>query len=379
MASDGLMNVYFSHSRDLLPFQAGGILGSLVEKMLVQMANSFGASIILLTFLLTGVTLATGVSWLGLLEKMGQYALRGSAWFFQRTLRGLYFLRGQFTRGMRQFCHRCAHFLAFKASGTLTRKMSPVILESAKKASKKSSSLFDEPSMSQCATPEGHQEVTEHLLDCTEPEHDMDRALKPVPSRFESFDLLKSKMPQEQSIPSLRLLDDTKSEQRNDFSPERLEALSFDVEKRLRDFGVSATVVAVYPGPVITRLELSLAPGVKVSKVSGLSKDLARSLSITSVRIVDVIPGKSVIGLEIPNAHRAIVRLKEILRTEPYEQSLSPLSLALGKDIAGHPVVVDLAKMPHLLVAGTTGSGKSVSLNTMILSLLTNQPQKKSA
>ena len=129
-------------------------------------------------------------------------------------------------------------------------------------------------------------------------------------------------------------------------------------------------MVAVHPGPVITRFEMQLAPGVKVSKISGLSKDLARSLSVISVRIVDVIPGKSVVGLEVPNENRETVRLREILASDAYQQAKSSLTLALGKDIAGRPVVADLSKMPHLLVAGTTGAGKSVCINAMLMSLL---------
>src|SRR5690348_10326255 len=154
------------------------------------------------------------------------------------------------------------------------------------------------------------------------------------------------------------------------FSSVSFEDLSHLVEQRLLDFGVEVKVVAVHPGPVITRFELDLAPGIKVSKISGLAKDIARSLSVISVRVVEVIPGKSVIGLEVPNEHRELVCLREVLESSRYMQSHSPISLALGKDIAGFPVVVDLAKMPHLLVAGTTGAGKSVSLNGMLLSML---------
>ena len=142
------------------------------------------------------------------------------------------------------------------------------------------------------------------------------------------------------------------------------------VELKLRDFGVEAEVVAVQPGPVITRFELRPAPGVKVSQISNLSKDLARALSAISVRVVEIIPGKSVVGLEIPNEKREIVTLGEIIKSKPYDEVSSPLALALGKDIGGVPVVADLARMPHLLIAGTTGSGKSVGINAMVLSLL---------
>jgi DNA segregation ATPase FtsK/SpoIIIE and related proteins len=170
-------------------------------------------------------------------------------------------------------------------------------------------------------------------------------------------------------LPPLNLLDPPPPGVRR-MSEEDLQQMSDLVERKLADFGVTAEVEAVHPGPVVTLFELSLAPGTKASKVTGLAKDLARALSTISVRVVEVIPGKSVIGLEIPNAEREIVYLSEILRSEAYDSSKSPLTLSLGKDIVGEPVVADLAKMPHALIAGTTGSGKSVAINTMILSLL---------
>jgi len=173
----------------------------------------------------------------------------------------------------------------------------------------------------------------------------------------------------EDELPSIHLLD-RPNKTTNPISEDDLEKVSRLVEAKLLDFNVDAKVVGVYPGPVVTRFELDLAPGVKVSKITGLSKDLARSLSAISVRVVEVIPGKSYIGLELPNQHREIVRLSEVIGDEIFEQSKSPLTMVLGKDIAGKSVVADLAKMPHLLVAGTTGSGKSVGVNVMICSLL---------
>ncbi|HST27551.1 MAG TPA: DNA translocase FtsK, partial [Rudaea sp.] len=170
-------------------------------------------------------------------------------------------------------------------------------------------------------------------------------------------------------LPPLSLLDEPQQQVKG-YSEETLDALSRQVEFKLKDFRIDAHVVGVFPGPVITRFELQPAPGVKGSQISNLDKDIARGLSVISVRVVDVIPGKSVIGLEIPNANREIVYLSEILKSEKYDSVKSPLALALGKDIGGRPAVVDLAKMPHLLVAGTTGSGKSVALNAMVLSLL---------
>jgi len=157
---------------------------------------------------------------------------------------------------------------------------------------------------------------------------------------------------------------------RSGYSEESLEQLSRLLELKLADFNVTVNVVEVHPGPVVTRFEVQLAPGIKVSKLTTLSKDIARSLSVLSVRVVEVIAGKSTVGLEIPNEDREIVQLTEILQSEKYRDMKSPLALALGKDIAGLPVVADIAKMPHLLVAGTTGSGKSVAVNSMLISLL---------
>jgi S-DNA-T family DNA segregation ATPase FtsK/SpoIIIE len=170
-------------------------------------------------------------------------------------------------------------------------------------------------------------------------------------------------------LPAMSLLDEAGPREQS-YSDEALEAMSRLVEIKLRDFGIEVEVVAVQPGPVITRFELRPAPGVKVSQISNLSKDLARALSSISVRVVEIIPGKPVVGLEIPNEKREIVTLGEIIKSKSYDEVASPLALALGKDIGGGPVTADLARMPHLLIAGTTGSGKSVGINAMVLSLL---------
>ncbi len=170
-------------------------------------------------------------------------------------------------------------------------------------------------------------------------------------------------------LPSLDLLDEP-ANNIHGFSEQVLEDMSRQVELKLKDFGFDVTITTVTPGPVVTQFELSLAPGVKVSQIMNLNKDLARALLVESVRIVDVIPGKPVIGLEIPNETREMISLKEVLASEEFAKSSSPLSMGLGKDINGHPIVANLSKMPHLLVAGATGMGKSVGLNAMILSVL---------
>ena len=170
-------------------------------------------------------------------------------------------------------------------------------------------------------------------------------------------------------IPPLNLLNDPEDEV-SSYSDETLKTLSKLVEIKLDDYGVKASVVAVHQGPVITRFELEPEAGVKAGKITNLSKDLARALSVTNVRVVEVIPGKNVIGIEIPNENKQIVRLSEILKSSAFENFPSKLTIGLGKDISGVPIMADLAKMPHLLVAGTTGSGKSVAINSMILSLI---------
>jgi DNA segregation ATPase FtsK/SpoIIIE, S-DNA-T family len=174
----------------------------------------------------------------------------------------------------------------------------------------------------------------------------------------------------ESPIPPISLLDPPEEHQEKGYSEESLEHMSRLLEEKLSDFGVSVEVVEVNPGPVITRFEIKPAPGVKVSKISNLAKDLARSLAVLSVRVVEVIPGKSVVGIEIPNEEREMVRLSEVLGARVFKESSSPLTLALGNDIGGNPMVANLSKMPHLLVAGTTGSGKSVGVNAMLLSML---------
>ena len=173
----------------------------------------------------------------------------------------------------------------------------------------------------------------------------------------------------EGSLPPISILDVAEKKQKQ-FSPESLEAMSRLLEIKLKEFGVDVVVESVHPGPVITRFEIQPAAGVKVSRISNLAKDLARSMAMVSVRVVEVIPGKTTVGIEVPNEDRQIVRFSEVLSSSEYDDAKSPVTLALGHDIGGRPVIADLAKMPHLLVAGTTGSGKSVGVNAMILSIL---------
>ncbi|OUY07728.1 DNA translocase FtsK [Acinetobacter populi] len=200
-----------------------------------------------------------------------------------------------------------------------------------------------------------------------------DASGRPVSHAFQVVEKRKHLSP----LPGLDLLDPVDPNKKVNFTAEQLSRLSELLEIKLQDFNVKATVIEAHPGPVVTRFELDLAPGVKASKVTNISRDLARSMSMASVRVVEVIPGKPYIGIEVPNSAREMVRLIELLETPAYRDPSGLISMAMGKDISGNPVLADLAKAPHMLVAGTTGSGKSVAVNAMILSMLLKYPPKE--
>ena len=320
-AGCGLATLHIIAPTEALPADPGGILGDLMKSMLVTPFSFIGATLFLLTLFLVGITLTTGLSWFALMDRTGALTLHGLS-----RLRMAYWHVRDTWQGRRA---RLMRSDAIKEEKTRKQMSQPVRVEPVVKSLKPSDRVEKERQVSLFRDSPGG------------------------------------------NLPQLALLDPAERP-KHPVSTEALQAISRLVELKLRDFGVEVQVVAVHPGPVITRYELQPAPGVKVSQISNLAKDLARALSAISVRIVDVIPGKAVIGLEIPNENREIVRLSEILQSEDYDHMTSPLALALGKDISGHPCVVDLARMPHLLVAGTTGSGKSVAINAMILSMLYN-------
>ena len=303
-----------------LPLDGGGMVGNLLGRNLADAVSPLGATVFLLALLLTGFTLFTGLSWLVVMDATGRVTL--AAW---RRVMVVVRWGWDLVEGYRARRTRAAELSAHKIRQS--RRKAPRI----------------EP-----------------------PPLKLEPSLRAVRERQEP---LFEAPPEEEALPALSLLDEP-GESGNALPEAALEAMSRQVELKLSDFGVDAQVVAVLPGPVVTRFELQLAPGLKASKVTGLSKDLARSLSTVSVRVVEIIPGKSVIGLEIPNEQRDLVSLSEVLKSPAYDGAKASLALALGKDISGQPVVVDLARMPHLLVAGTTGAGKSVAINAMILSLL---------
>jgi len=302
-----------------LPGGGGGILGAFLQEQLVSIFSFAGSSLLLLALLLSGFTLFTGVSWLSVVDGIGGLTLQIYRWVVNTS-------------------DRLTD--AWKAREARKRRSALVNIEQKKIENRKPPKI--EPVIQ-----------TVKKSERVEKERQVPMFEKAV----------------EGDLPPLALLDPASHGSRG-YSKDSLEALSRQVELKLRDFNVEAEVVAVYPGPVITLFELQLAPGTKASKITNLSKDLARALSTISVRVVEVIPGKSVIGLEIPHDKREMVYLSEVLQSEVYDAAKSPLTLALGKDIAGNPSVADLDKMPHALIAGTTGSGKSVAINAMVLSLL---------
>src|SRR3990167_2593585 len=319
VSATGLLNLYLPAKMNLLPYEAGGIIGEVVGDSVLHWFNQLGATVFLTPLFLISVSSLTGASWLQIIDGLGAQLQRGFVLF-------------------KKYCNQ-AFFSRMHFKINATERLTPVNI----------SPVFSKA-----------------LL--TSPKSFLSPSAIAIPE--ENAYMSAPKYSQSTVLPKLNLLDDISNERKPGLSQTILESRSHEVEQRLQDFGVEAKVVAIHPGPVVTRFELSLAAGTKGSKISSLVKDLARSFSVTSVRVVEVIPGKSVIGLELPNPNREVVTLKEVLSTKVFQQSRSSLTLALGKDIAGESVVVDLAKMPHLLVAGTTGAGKSVALNAMLLSLL---------
>lgn len=307
-----------------LPQGSGGILGQAIGSAFTTAFSQVGSRLILLSVFLFGMTIFTDISWLKLMERIGFWAMS--------------LVTGARARLQKLIENRHTKRELAKVQEARKVVITKHVEKEKKRVPPKIKSLISQAEKSERVEKERQQP----LFDA------------PVSGELPQFDLL----------------DPAEHDPARGYSKEALEALSKLLELKLADFGVIAEVVAVYPGPVVTRFEIQPAAGVKVSRITNLAKDLARSLAVISVRVVEVIPGKSVVGVEIPNEDREIVNFKEVLSSKAFDQSKSVLTLALGHDIAGQPVVADLAKMPHLLVAGTTGSGKSVGVNAMLLSLL---------
>ena len=302
-----------------LPDGAGGILGHSVDSILRSMFAYAGSSMFLLLLFAVGFSLFTGWSWIMMTEKLGAGLINTYDWAWEK------FHDWQDRKVGKVVEQERSEYVKHERKRTEDR--APIEIKPAKTDIVKSERVLKEKQV----------------------------------SLFESDP--------DSTLPPLHLLDEANN--KVDLpSSETLEFTSRLIERKLADFGIEVSVLSAQPGPVITRYELDPAAGVKGSQISNLARDLARALSVLSVRVVETIPGKSYMGLEIPNPNRQIVFLTEIMSSKVYADMHSPLAIALGKDIAGLPVVADLAKMPHVLVAGTTGSGKSVAINALILSLL---------
>lgn len=453
-AGCGLASLHFGVYEIGRSFNAGGIFGQIISEELLNNLAPLGSTIILVATFLAGITLATGVSWFGLMDwlslgllslfkklfqQIANISLSLKPWLLKKSspLMWLPLLNEKIKPDSQHFS-RSQQFSKSKQTSFSKSRDFPIINDqenkenelffdntvlaigdrlsfdpfySSEKKSQKRRKSYQEKGLALLNFHEGIEE--DHIINNNANNFNLDMDIdadvdvdknrnrngngevntnvanihvnvksqnKKQPGMggdqihtrkaAPKADLKKVKGSQN-LFPAVDLLEEATRESKTiSFSPQKLENLSKSVEARLLEFGVQVKVVAILPGPVITRFELELAAGLKVSKITGLAKDLARALSVTRVRVVEVIPGKAVVGLEIPNEHREIVRLREIIEAPVYQESDAPLSLALGKDIAGDPVVVNLAKMPHLLVAGTTGSGKSVGVNAMLLSLL---------
>lgn len=335
----------------------GGLIGQWVGIGMVKFFNTGGANVILSGLVVTGFTLFTGVSWVKVADHLGESAWRFAARFRAFVGRLDNWVMTSSDKEEVIEVSEPDHIPQIKAPPPIVRAEPKINWETLKNTQIEPDE--DEPFISSLQT-----EAIKARIMPTFKKEQAPAVQKGQAPPVEFDDTLAG------TLPPLSLLDLPDISRVRGYSNQELEAISKDVELRLQDFGIAVKVVAVHPGPVVTRFELQLAAGTKVSRITTLAKDLARSLSVVSVRVVEIIPGKSVIGLELPNTDREIVRLREILASPEYENTHSPLALAMGKDIAGHPVVVDVGKMPHLLVAGTTGSGKSVGLNAMLLSLL---------
>jgi S-DNA-T family DNA segregation ATPase FtsK/SpoIIIE len=298
---------------------AGGMVGAAVGGALEQSLKLLGATLLLLAGWAGAASIAFGMSWLSVIDGLGH-----AVW-----------------QGIRYLQRRFAERDVVSEGRERKQARKEVVEVEQKKARPRVAPKIEAPAPAPEKSLRAEQERQATMFDA----------------------------PAGSELPALSLLDDPGKREAS-YSAEALEAMSRLVELKLKDFGVEVEVTEVHPGPVITRFEMRPAPGVKASQITALARDLARALSTVSVRVVEVIPGKSVMGLEIPNERREIVTLGEILKSKAYDDVASPLALALGKDIGGQPLVADLARMPHLLIAGTTGSGKSVGINAMVLSLL---------
>jgi len=352
LSGSALAYIHFQFA-DGLPASAGGALGESLGQLAEAALNVQGSTLLLLAFFLFGLTVFTDLSWFKVMDLTGKI-----------TLDLVELIQSFFSRWWSARNERKQVVAQLREADDVVNDVAGSLPDHRERAKVKERLLEREESLSK------------HMIERDKRPPPVIPAAAPSKPVEQSKRVLKEKQANlfvdpliEGSVPPLSLLDVAEKQQKQ-YSPESLEAMSRLLEIKLKEFGVEVIVESVHPGPVITRFEIQPAAGVKVSRISNLAKDLARSLAVISVRVVEVIPGKTTVGIEIPNEDRQIVRFSEVLSSAPYDDAKSPVTIALGHDIGGKPVIADLAKMPHLLVAGTTGSGKSVGVNAMILSIL---------
>ena len=326
LASCGLEAMRFWSLKVALPLAPGGVLGYEVGRHVTQFLGYTGGTLILLVLAMIGFSLFTGASWIVIAEKVGL------------VLEGAYVGAGALWDDWQDRRH-----------GRVVAEQREVVVETERRKVEES------------PLPPVRIEPVEAMVPVAAKAIARADKERQAPLFFDAPG---------GALPPLHLLAEPSHNPADLPAAETLEFTSRLIERKLADFNVEAKVLTAHPGPVVTRYEIEPAVGVKGSQIVGLAKDLARALSLVSIRVVETVPGKSCMALELPNPKRQIVRLSEIIGSQAYHGMHSPLSMAMGKDIGGQPVVVDLAKMPHLLVAGTTGSGKSVGVNAMILSLV---------
>ncbi len=363
LASSGLEAMRFYSMKATLPLEPGGLIGIELGNVVFQYLGFTGGTLLLLGLLAGGLSLFSGVSWVEASELLGI---------------GLEKLWSFGTRGVQTWEDR-------RVGREVAEKREAIVETKRKKEEAVPTSFAErlEPGFADSATVEVDDEPPPAVRPQSAPRVELaaveaERHVRIEPAMLEVEKSMRAHKERQAALfteitegplPPLALLDEP-SHDVEPPSPETLEFTSRLIERKLADFGVDVKVLAAYPGPVITRFEIEPAVGVKGSQVVNLVKDLARALSVMSIRVVETVPGKACMALELPNPKRQTVRLTEILGSRAYHDMHSPLTVALGKDIGGQPVVADIAKTPHLLVAGTTGSGKSVGINAMILSLL---------
>ena len=364
LSGAALAHIHF-HSATGLPASAGGALGESLGDLARNALNTQGSTLMFIALFLFGLTVFTDLSWFKVMDMTGKITLdlfelvQGAAnrWWAARNE------RKQLVAKLREvdepvYASRPASSEPRDSIKARLARPAPVepVVEARPVAAER-------PAVPIKPLSEGSAPVIMPSAAMSKPAEQSKRVQKEKQAPLFVDSAVQG------TLPPISILDPAEKKQVN-YSPESLAGVGQLLEIKLKEFGVEVTVDSIHPGPVITRYEIQPAAGVKVSRISNLAKDLARSLAVLSVRVVEVIPGKTTVGIEIPNEDRQIVRFSEVLSSPQYDDAKSPVTLALGHDIGGKPVITDLAKMPHLLVAGTTGSGKSVGVNAMILSIL---------